>query len=168
MKKNLLTLFSLILLVGTSCQEKIELTDTQRKEIADNIRNRTQEWLNTIKEANQENLDMFLDFWVETDEASWMDNPALWVSNLDIVPTRKKMEDFWRPIIDERSSHDLKIVKDYISVLSADQAIHVFKANYRITDAEGNIGEEHTCVMTNVYVRKNDVWKILHHHQSYE
>lgn len=168
MKSNLLTLFVLILLVGNSCQEKIALTNDQREEIADIIRNRSQEWLNTIKEYNQENLDVFLDFFVENDEASWMNNPALWVSNLDILPTREKLEEFWRPEIDKRSSHDIKIVKDFITVLSADQAIHVFKANYRITDAEGNVGEEHTCVITNVYVRKNGQWKILHHHQSYE
>ena len=168
MKKNLLTLFALILLVGTSCQEKKELTDIQRKEIAENIRNRTQEWFNTFKEANHENLDLFLDFFVESDEASWMNNPALWVGNIDIRSTKEKTEKLWRPMVDERSSHDLKIVEDYIAVLSADHVIHVFKANYRITNIEGNIGEEHTSVITNVYIRKNDVWKILHHHQSYE
>ena len=168
MKKNLLTLFALILLVGTSCQEKKELTDIQRKEIADTIRNRTQDWINKYMDFNHENLDMFIDFFVENDEASWMDNPALWVANLNIMSTKEKIEEIWRPLVDERSSHDLEIVKDYITVLSADQAIHVFKANFWITDAEGNTGEEHTCVITNVYVRKNDVWKILHHHQSYE
>ena len=97
-----------------------------------------------------------------------MDNPALWVGNLDIQSTKEKIEEIWRPLVDERSSMDIKLAEDYISVLSADHAIHVYKTNYRITDTEGNISEEHTCVITNVYVRKNDVWKILHHHQSYE
>ena len=168
MKKNLLILFAFILLVGNSCQEKKELTDIQRKEIAETIKNRTQEWFDTFKDVNHENLDLFLDFFVESDEASWMNNPALWVGNIDIRSTKEKTEKLWRPMVDERSSHDLKIVEDYIAVLSADHVIHVFKANYRITDTEGNIGEEHTSVITNVYIRKNDVWKILHHHQSYE
>jgi len=169
MCKRLFFILGLIILIS-ACQPtgKKELTDIQRQEIADTIRKCTQEWLNTFKDVNHENLDMFLDFFVESDEASWMNNPALWVGNLNIQSTKEKTEELWRPIVDERSSHDIKLIEDYIAVLSADHAIHVFKANYWITDTEGNTSKEHTSVITNVYVRKNDVWKILHHHQSYE
>jgi ketosteroid isomerase-like protein len=168
MIKRLNAVLGLIVLVS-ACQQydKKELTDVQRQEIADTIRKRTQEWNSTVKEFDHENLNAFLDFWVESDEGLWLNNPALWVSNLTVLPTKERMEEFWRPIVDRRSGHDIKIVEDYIAVLSEDLAIHVFKANYWVIDAEGNKGEEQTCCITNVYLRKNDVWKVLHHHQSY-
>ena len=169
MIKRLCFIIGLVILIS-SCQQngKQELTDIQRQEIADTIRKRTQEWLDTFREFNRGSLDTFMDFWVESDEVSWLDNPALWTSNLTIIPTKERIKEFWLPQLDERSAHDVELVEDYVAVLSEDKAIHVFKANYRITDIEGKKGKEQTFCATNVYVRENDAWKILHHHQSYE
>ena len=164
-------LFLLLLLVGFvfACQstKNQEMTAEQRQKIADTIRQRTQDWLDMTKEFNPENLDMFLDFWVENEEKSWMNNPALSVSNLTVYATKDKIKELWDPIVAEKPSYKIELIDDHIAVLSEDNAIHVFKANYWITDTEGNTSKEHTCIITNVYVRKNDVWKILHHHQSF-
>ena len=59
------------------------------------------------------------------------------------------------------------MVKNYIAVLSANHAVHVYKANYSITNLKGETGPELPQTVTTVWVRKNGEWKILHSHDSW-
>ncbi len=171
MSKRVYFILGLFLLIS-ACQPTIEkeLTDIQRQKTADAIRQRTQEWSNSFKEFNNETVDKYLDFFVESDGIYWTNNPALYVINLTILPTKEKMEDFFRPAVDKYKDYtqDIEIVKDYIAILSEDKAIHVLNVNTLMTDTEGNIFNNETGIVTFVYVRINDVWKVLHSHISYE
>jgi len=118
------------------------------------------------KNFTEENFNKMFEFWVESNDESWLGNPAIWVSNIQIIPTLEKLDESWRPAIDRRASEELEMIDDYVAVLSHDHAIYVLKAKYTINDIDGNT-YENLMTATTVYVKKNGVWKILHYHQSW-
>jgi ketosteroid isomerase-like protein len=174
MSKRLFFIFSIIfsiiiLLSAYQPTSKKELTDAQRQEIANTIRQRNQEFIDQWKKMNHERFNKFTDdFLVESNEPSWMSNPALMVFNLNILPTKEKFKESWRATIDKNPSYNMKTIEDYVSVISENLAIYVGKFNYSITDSLGNTGKEHTAINTTVYINKNGKWKMLHNHQSWQ
>lgn len=166
---NRLTIIVSVILVFFSCQQTVQrpLTDSDRQEIADIIRKESNNWLNSITEATQENLDVFLGYFVQSDDSAWMNKPALWVSNFDSFLTTDQLESFWRRSIDQRTAHNMSIREGYVAVLSEDIAVHVFPYDYEIIDTQGEILGDGKSITTNVYVKRDGKWKIMHHHQTY-
>ena len=169
MTKRLYFLMGLIIL-GLACQQSgpIELTDAKRQEISAQIRQTNQEMFDQFKESKQENFDKWMTFYVESNEASWMDNPAIFVNRLGILKTKESIDESWRPVVDRRGSSVMMIDEDYIAVLSMDHAVHVYKGNWSVTNKDGEITGEGPYTATTVWVRKNGEWKILHYHQSWD
>jgi len=167
MFKQFFILFCLVVLI-IACQptEIPELTDAQRQTIETEIRQIYQHTMQEAKNMNEENFNKWLDLLVETNDESWLGNPALWVNRLQIIPTKEEIEKFWRPIMARRISEEREMTDDYVAVLSPNHAIHVLKAKSIITEPEGNIWEN-LMTATTVYVKRNGDWKILHYHQSW-
>jgi len=167
MFKQFFILFCLVVLI-IACQptEIPELTDAQRQAIANEIRQIYQDMMEEAKNINEEIFNKWLDLWVESNDESWLGNPALWVSRLQIIPTKEEIEKLWRPILGRRASEEREMTDDYVAVLSPNHAIHVLKAKSILTDSEGNT-TENLMTATTVYVKRNGEWKILHYHQSW-
>ena len=167
MFKQFFIIFCLVVLI-ISCQptEIPELTDAQRQAIANEIRQIYQDMMERAKNINEETFNKGLEMVVESNDESWLGNPAIWVSRLQIIPTKEEMDKLWRPIIGRRASDEREMMDDYVAVLSPNHAIHVLKAKSILTSREGNI-IENLMTATTVYVKRNGEWKILHYHQSF-
>ena len=160
-----------IILLLSACQPagKKELTDAQRHEIAATIRQQTQEMFDRMREVNLKDFEELTgDLWVDSSDPSWMNNPAIAVYNLDIITTSEKYKEMLQPLVDENPTFDIKIVEDYVSVLSENIAVYVCKLKSTVTDSMGHGGQEETAVNSTVYIHEDGKWKILHNHQSYD
>jgi hypothetical protein len=65
------------------------LATLEKQKIAETIREQLATLLHSIYEPTQENLDIFLEYFVESNDTAWMENPALWVSNLTMLQTKE-------------------------------------------------------------------------------
>ena len=168
MAKRFYFLLGLIILFST-CQQTgpIELTDALRQKIAGEIRQRNQEHIDLPKEIKHDTFDRMKAFFVESNDPSWIDNPALFVNRLNIIKTKESYDETFRPTVDRYSSVVYTISEDYVAVLSADHAVHVYKVKWSMTNKDGEITGEGPLTATTIWVRKNGEWKILHFHQSW-
>jgi hypothetical protein len=168
MLKRFLILFCLAALM-ISCQptETPEMTDAERQEIADIIKQKNQEILALNESMDEEAFDKMMDSWLDTDDESWLGNPGAFVQGIRIIPTLEAMEKFFRPMTKSRSSTNFMVNKDYISVMSKNHAVYVVEGKYSITNLEGETGPEYPWTSTAVWVNKNGEWKTLHYHQSW-
>jgi hypothetical protein len=168
MLKRFLILFCLAALM-ISCQPKEmpEMTDMERQEIADIIKQKSQESLALNESMDEEVYDKWMDFWLDTDDASWLGNPGAFVQGIRVIPTLEAMDKFFRPLTKSRSSTNFTVNKDYISVLSRDHAVYVTEGSYSVTNLDGETGPEYPWTSTAVWVNKDGEWKMLHYHQSW-
>lgn len=167
--KRLLLIMGLIALTW-ACQttgEK-EMTIEQRQEVANTIKQQFQKWTDLLKDHNQENFDKVMYDYVESNDEAWMDNPAFFLNMMTLLPTKEKIDEVFRPIIEVRSSSNYKIDEDYVAVISAECAVYVFEGTFSITDKDGNTGDDIPMSGTYVYVLRNGEWKFLHTHQSWQ
>ena len=99
-----------------------------------------------------------------------MNHPAIMVNNSSLIPTIEKYQEVMEPQVDQLIgySQEIEIGEDFVAVLSEDAAIHVFEVNTLIKDSEGKRLIKETGMATIVYAKRNDIWKILHIHNSYD
>ena len=167
--KQLLLFMGLFAMI-CACQptgEK-EMTNEERQEIASTIKQNFKETIELGKNNNQENFEKWMNVYVESNDEAWMNNPALWLNMLYLYPTKEAISEAWKPKEGSRSGTNFNIEEDYIAVLSPENAVYVFKGTYSITDKDGNTGDDYPMSGTNVYVLRNDEWKLFHIHQSWQ
>ena len=169
-KRLIMILVLLILVSGCNMIGERELTDSQRQEIAEAVRQRTREIGESGKDINKESVKKILDFYVDSDNVSWMNNPALIVNNSTVIPTKEKYQELMGPQIDQLIgySQEIEIGHDYVAVLSKDIATHVFEVSTLTMNPEGKQIMKETGIATIIYVLENDVWKVLQQHVFFE
>jgi len=153
-----------VLLLACQTSERAELTDAQRQEVADVIKQKTQEMLSLTK---SEDFDKGMAFWNEDGDPSWVGNSGVMVHMTEILPTKESIETSFRPMTQSRTSTNYKINHEYVAVLSLTHAVHVYEGTFSVTDNDGNTGEEYPITATTVWILKDGEWKILHFHQSW-
>ncbi|UCE40546.1 MAG: nuclear transport factor 2 family protein [Candidatus Aminicenantes bacterium] len=168
MCKRLFVLFCLVILI-VACQpaeeaEPVEMTDAQRHEIADTIKQAYQDYLDYDWKNNP---DWYSKFFVEDNEVSWMGNPGIFVHGIRILPNRSAMEAVFNPMLENRTSTNMMVLKDFVSVISDTVAVYTFEGKYSITNLEGETGPDYPYTTSVVYLKKDDGWKMLHYHQSW-
>jgi len=168
MLKRFLILFCLVVLI-IACQttEIPKLTDVEHQEIADIIKQKSQELLKLNASFNEENFNKMMGYMVETDDVSWMGNPGVFVQGIKVIPTLEDLDTYFRPMLGTRSSTNFTVIKDYISVMSENHAVYVKEGKYSVTNLEGETGPEYPWTSTEVWLNKNGEWKILHYHESW-
>lgn len=167
--KQLLLIMGLVAMTW-ACQttgEK-EMTIEQRQEVANTIKQQFQKLTDLWKNNNQENFEKWMYEWIESNDETWMNNPALWLNMLNLLPTKEAVYEAWKPGPDSRSGSNFNIEKDYVAVLSPEHAVYVFEGTFSITDKDGNTGDDIPMSGTYVYVLRNGVWKLLHIHHSWK
>lgn len=168
MFKQFFVLLCLIILT-IACQptETPELTQAQRLEIADSVRQKNQEMMEIAALSNEESFNKGMAYWVESSDELWMGNPGIFVNRTEIIPTKEGIIEDYKPMIGTRARTNYTIGNEYFAVLSADHVVHVYEAKYSITDLEGETGPEYPMTATAVWVKRDGDWKILHYHQSW-
>ena len=165
--KRLLLIIGVVAMTCACQPTQKEMTPEQRQEVATIIKQDFSDMIEKMSNPGYD-LDEFLSTWVESDDEAWMNNPAFWLNMMTLLPTKEKIDEVWRPIIEVRSSSNYKIDEDYVAVISAECAVYVFKGFYTITSKEGNTTDPTPMSGSYVYVLRNDEWKMLHMHQSWQ
>lgn len=150
-----------------SCQTNRipDLTNIQRKEIADSIKQQNQALLITLLKKNS--YDQWISHWLKENEDFWTNKPATMVNNCDIVPTFKEIEEIFRPALANRASTKNSILSDHIAVLSNNIAIQVYETEYSVTSLEGKSSPYNPVTVTILWIKQKGEWKIFHYHQSW-
>ncbi len=163
MRRFVLTAFALTMFAA--CQPAtIELTEEQKAEIADEIR---QVAAGMIEAAEEVDIERWLSHWPPELEQRFQDQPALFVNRLSIYPTAESIRVAWEPSFAARSAHDIVTVDEYVAVLDADAALWVYEGTYTVSDTLGNTTEPAPWTVSVVWVRQSGEWKALHLHQSW-
>jgi len=167
MKKLLLILGVFALL--TSCQPtQNELSPEKRQEIADTIKKEFNNLMGKNQDFTVENFDRMQQAWVESDDKVWMENPALWLNMMTLMPDKESME-VWRPKPNStRAATNYFIDEDYVAVISAECAVYVLKGTFTVTSKDGITTDPIPLSGSYVYVMRDGEWKMLHMHQSWE
>ena len=168
MKPTLLFIASIALLCA--CQKEVpkEMTLEERQKIAEEIRQHQYKWTNSLEVFNMETFKSFVDEMVPGDDEVWMGNPAMWLNELTFYPNNEVISETWQPAIENRSSTIFIVEKDYVGVVSPEYAVYVATGAFSVTDKEGNNTGDIPMTSTSVYVKKNNKWKVLHWHNSWE
>ena len=158
-----LALFSLL----TACQAAPpELTEADRQAIAAEISQAAA--ASMVPFAQPQDLETALGFYVEDAGDYFVGEAATGVFNLTTYGSSQELRDRLGRLVDNRLGTTIEITDDRVAVLSADHAIQVLAANYAITNLEGETRTGYRMINTNVWVRENGAWKVLHFHQSFQ
>ena len=168
MCKRLFVLFCLVILI-VACQpvkeaETAEMTDEQRHAIADTIKQAYQDYIDFDDKSDP---DPTSKFFVDDNDVSWMGNPGLFVHGLRILPNHEAMDAVFKPMSERRTSTNITVLKDYVSVISKEIAVYTYEGKFSVTNLEGETGSEYPVTTSVFYIKKDDGWKILHYHQSW-
>jgi hypothetical protein len=152
-----------------ACQTtEAPLTDAERQAIADTIRQINAASLELFEQpTTRESFDRNLELWID-DEADWyVGTPAVWISNVGISNTVEELIELWEPTIGTRMGQRSIINNEHFAVLSRESVLHVFEAEFAIKDEDGNFGALAPWVVTQLWQRTDEGWKVLHYHQSW-
>jgi len=167
MKFRLLLLLCLFVILTACQQTNMQLTDEQRQEIADEIRQTNEESYNIMRDLNEDSFNKWMTYWAESNDEVWVDNPAMLTNNTGIITTKENIDKTWRPTVETRSANIYDIKDDYVAVFSANSAIHIHKGNWTVINKDGVTRSEGIYTGTTVWVKRNNEWKVLHFHQSW-
>lgn len=167
-----LRVFMLLVLLAFvfSCQsnKKQEMTDEQRLEIAMTIKKDFKDMIVSYRDFTVENFEKSLLKWVESDDKAWLGKPAFWFNMISLLPDKESLE-AWRPKpTSRRAATDFYIDEDYVAVISPECALYTFKGSFTTTNKNGKISEKIPMSGSYIYVLRNNVWKMLHMHQSWK
>ena len=168
MKKILLFIAFFALICACQKEAPKRMTLEERQNIEEEIRLFQYKWLNSMEEFNKETFNIFLSGMVPDDDDVWMGNPAMWLNELTFFPNIEAINKYWQPEIENRSSTTINIEKDYVAVVSPEYAVYVGIGTFSITDAQGNNAGDIPMSCTSVMLKKNNEWKVLHWHNSWQ
>ena len=145
-----------------------EMTLEERQKVAEEIRQHQYKMMNLMEVTNLETFNSFIDEMVPGDDEVWMGNPAMWLNMLDFYPNNEVINKEWEAVIENRSSTIIKAEKDYVAVVSPEYAVYVSIGTFSVIDKQGNNTGDIPITSTSVYVKKNNKWKVLHWHNSWQ
>ena len=166
--KQLILIIALIGLI-CACQPTAEkeMTLEERQEIASAIKQTHKEFFGMLKYVDQEVWDSIMDFYAETNDEAWMNNPAIAFNHLAFYPTKEAIYENWKPETDSHWGQNFYFDEGYVAVLSHEYAVYIVKGSATIIDEEGNEGEKLPMSGSYVYALRDGKWKVLHMHQSW-
>lgn len=145
-----------------------EMTLEERQKVAEEIRQHQYKMMNLMEVTNLETFNSFIDEMVPGDDEVWMGNPAMWLNMLDFYPNNEVINKEWEAVIENRSSTIIKAEKDYVAVVSPEYAVYASIGTFSVIDKQGNNTGDIPITSTSVYVKKNNKWKVLHWHNSWQ
>ena len=168
MCKRLFVLFCFVILI-VACQptekaKTAEMTHAQRHEIADTIKQAYQDYNNYDWKSDP---DWYSKFFVEDNDVSWMGNPGIFVHGVRFLLNKEAQDAAFKSISETRTSTNITILKDYVSVISDTIAVYTYEGKYSITNILGETGPDYPLTVSVVWIKKNGDWKILHYHHSW-
>ena len=168
MKRTIL--FSIVIILISACQREVpkEMTPEDREKVATEIREHQKKMRSLFEVSSVENFTTWMNDMVAGDDEVWIDNPAMWLNLLDLYPNNEDIHSVWDPVIDQRSGTMIKVDKDYVAVLSPKHAVYISEGKFTISDKQGNTSDEMPLSGTFIYVKRNNEWKVVHIHYSWE
>lgn len=161
-------LFLCLIVLFCSCDEIAqEVTEKQRQTIAEEIKQHQKKMRELFEVSNIENFNKWTDELVPGTDEVWVGKPAMWVNMTDLYPNATTLHKVYDPIMEQRKSTEIKVKKDYVSVLSPQSAVYVFEGSFSATNKQGNTTGDMPLSGTFVYVKRNNSWKVLHTHYSW-
>ena len=157
----LILLFSFV-----ACQPKQnELTELQRQEIADKIKQLNKEmWTHW----DQNDPELFIPYYSDSEANPWVGDSVMVINRLNILASSyEDVEKIITDILSRRSTQHTKIKKEYVAVLSAKHCLHVCEADFSITNEEGNESPVRPAIYTSVWSNEDGEWKILYQNFSW-
>lgn len=162
-----LTVLSALLLFA-ACQAppppESEFTDAHRQAVAEEIRQASQAWISAWAENN---IDGAMAVLSDDSGIFFLGGPAVWVNNVDLVPTTDRVRASWGSAQETRAATGIFPLEESIAVLSPNHAVQVWVAEWNVTDTEGVRTPNYPLTVTLVWVRDDGTWRILHRHQSW-
>ena len=145
------------------------LTDAEKQAIADTVRQVNASLLDLQEQpTTRESFDQATETWIDDAADRYIGTPAVWVSNVSVLNTVEDVVEEWEPTIGTRMGMRSVISAEHFVVLSRESVLHVFEAEFGIKDEGGNVGALAQWVVTQLWQRTDEGWKILHYHQSWE
>jgi hypothetical protein len=146
------------------CEETAELTAEKRTEIAQAIKKRNQELLNSWAKENA--IDEWMSFYVSDNHESW----AIGGSKLSLdasqeYKTEQNIRSTFTSMLADRTTN-VKLLDEHVAVLSSTSALHFSDFTFTVTRA-GETSESQKATATTAWVLDDGKWKILHYHQSW-
>jgi ketosteroid isomerase-like protein len=163
MRRFVLAVFALTVLAA--CQPTTtELTEEQKAEIADTVR---QVYADFLSAGDPVDFERMMTFAHPDVEQYYVGEPAQWVNLLTVYPDNDRVREVWEPIMAGRRSQETVINDEYVAVLAENMAVHVVEGTYAITDTLGNTTEPNRLTASTVWIREGEEWKMIHMHQSW-
>jgi uncharacterized protein (TIGR02246 family) len=142
-----------------------EMTDADRLSIAAEIESLTREM---TKSGRPDDFEDWLAFYSDSPESYFTDEPVLFVQGTFVAPTMQALRGFLDPSRWNRQSTNFTLQSSRVAVLSPDNAVQVAELHFSITNMDGETGPSYLQVATNVWVKEDGGWKIMHHHNSWD
>jgi hypothetical protein len=117
--------------------------------------------------AEPQDIEAALSFYVQDAGDYFVGNPVVGVFNRRMDKGSEDFREGIRNLGNNRLGTSVQFKDDRIAVLSRDHVVQVLSADYAITNLEGVTRTGYQMVQTQVWVRENGEWKILHFHQSF-
>ncbi len=160
-----LTLAVLSVAFLAACQPATtDLTEEQRAAIVAAVGEATAGWIDAVENVD---LDAWLAYWHPEGQSYYVDDPAMFLNRMTVVPTVEAMREYWQQAFTVRTAQDIVVEEEYPAVISADAVLHVARGTYTVTDTTGTT-EPAPISWTTLWVLHNGQWKILHYHQSWD
>lgn len=154
-----------VLTFVAACQAPpAELTDAERGAIASEIRELSRAAFEPF--AEPQNVEEALSFYVRDASDYFVGDPVVGVFNLNMDEGSEDFREGMRNLVNNRLGTSVEFKEDRIAVLSRDHAVQVLSADYAIKNLEGVTRSGYQMVQTQIWVREDGSWKILHFHQS--
>lgn len=166
MKKIVLIVFLFGLITNQNFAQSDISTD-ERKLIKEVVEQRSKElWRLHTQDYNEKNLKRFMDFFVETEDISWMGKPAILLDGIYFTHSKEEIEDIFSKVFERRHSAPFKIYENYFAVISEEAVVEIQTIENYIVAKNGNRSPDYEAGDTLVWVLRDDEWKILHWHRS--
>lgn len=144
-----------------------DLSTDERKLIKEAVELRSKElWRLHTQDYNEQNLERLMDFFVETEDKSWMGKPAILLDGIYFTHSREEIEDIFRTVFARRHSAPFKIYEKYFAVISEEVVVEIQTIENYIIAKNGNRSPDFEAGDTLVWILRDNEWKILHWHRT--
>jgi len=141
------------------------MTQAEREAIASEIRTLSREAFEPF--AQPQDVETALSFYVRDAADYFVQDPVVGVFNLSMDEGSEDFREGIRNLVHNRLGTSVEFKDDRIAVLSRDHVVQVLSADYAVTNLDGVTRTGYQMVQTQVWVREEGAWKILHFHQSF-
>lgn len=157
---------SSVLLLVAACQAPpSEMTEAERAAIASEIRELSRAAFEPF--AEPQDVEEALSFYVRDASDYFVGDAVVGVFNLAMDEGSEDFREGMRNLVNNRLGTSVDFKEDRIAVLSRDHVVQVLSADYAVKNLEGVTRSGYQMVQTQVWVREDGAWKILHFHQSF-